>query len=1071
MKQGILFLVCAIGLVAGRPASAQDAAFADDMRFLNALRARGDHDLALALLQRLTKNAPPQVATELALESAKTRLGVAADEPDSTKRMGIYQQVRGDFELFLTKNPDHARAAEVQLDIARVVLLVGRTQLSRAMLQDTPEGRASEGDRARATLEEAGQKLEAVAKLLDAKLESLKEPKTPAETAQKKRLEEQRQYADLEIGVNIFDQARTYSERSKSNEILKLRGQKVLDAAKVLEKVGGGDQNSPVYWQAQAWLGRCIDESGEPKKARAKFTEILQSDAIAARDGQRLARYFRLLVILEEKDMDPPWVTAIEESANRWIRDYPRYLRSPEGYGVRFVLAQVLLEKAEKAGLKPEVKTAALTGARKLLREVEQEENEYSDQAKRLKIGVIAKQGGFTKKITDLKSFEDCYVRAQFESIQMAEDANKIKDEKELEKKRNERIDTILTVLDLGLKQPDAKGKASPEINTARQLITQYSFYLKKYDMVIKSGEAFARNDPRSGHAAMAAAYALQAYAQVIAEHEAPLDGTAELKDEKGQKIDDEAYLAKVAEERKKMQDFAVYCLERWPKEIAGDLARHQMALTLTRKRKAREKQISDEERVKNLQEAIKILSAITPTYASYVIAQSLLAEKALQAEKENLPAIPDGQTPPTSYRQRALAALKSIPDVVGDDPAVNQSYLLAKAQLAEELYKDKKYVEMDQAIKPALEKVATIPLSEDKKRDKEVRDYFVNRLTTVSLFSRYGLAEAEFQAGKHDKVLAVLNPLVDQVKDDKLPQIKSNVQLGNALLSMALRSCIQSGQLDRARVVVEAYQKMNSEEAGGVPQILRILVGLIDKQISDYKEKKDQEGMKKANLAFAAILADLLAKQKDKSPTFKLTLAQCYSSMGKYEDAVLLLESVPLPKAEAGAVEPDAEAMKVYKGCKLMYLRMLRLDKKLDKCRKEITPILEKDKGWGAKDIAVKKENLYLLMDEGKFVEAYIEANTLVKALAKRADTDNAMKDHYLECYYLMVSSLVEYGKKKDAMKKEKSFKDAATLMEQLEKKFPDFGNEATKKRFMELLNSNPELKTEHDKLKMLAK
>jgi hypothetical protein len=1077
MKKGIVLLALVLGLPTGRLAAADDPAFADDMRFLNALRARGDHDLALALLERLSKKAPPQVASELALEAAKTRLGVAADEPDSTKRMAIYLQVRGELEAFLTRSPNHPRASEIQLDIARVALMVGRTQLSRAMMQDTPEGRTAEGDRARATLEDAGKKLQAVAKLLDAQIEALKDPKTVAEATDKKRLEEQRLHAELEIGVNIFDQARTYSATSRSTEVLKTRGQKVLEAAKVLEKVASGDVTSSLVWQAQAWLARCIDESGDPKKAREKLNIIIDDTTPAARDAQRLARYFRLLVYQEQKEKD--YLNTIEESANRWIRDFPRYLKTPEGYGVRFVLAQVLLEKSENPTLKPGDKAVALAQARKLLRDVEQEENEFSDQAKRLKIGVMAKQGAFTKKVADLKSFEDCYMRAQYESIQMGEETSKLTDPEAQEKVRKPRIDTILAVLELGLKQPeaqrDAKVKAPPEeVATARQLITQYHFYTKKYDAAIKSGEGFARADPRSGHAAVAAACALQSYAQLIADREAPLDGTDDLKDENGQKVSDKVYLDRLAQQRQKMADFAGYCLERWPREVAGDLARHQLAMSLTRKRRVRDEPVKEEDRVKNLQEAIKLLSGVTPAYPAHLFAMRMLAEKALQAEAEKVSPPPEGQSAPVSYRQRAITALQSIPDMTSDDSAVNQNYLLAKAQLAEELYKDKKYAEMDQVIKSALDKVPTIVLSdelktdEQKTRDKEKRDYIRNRLTAASLYSRYGLADIEFKAGRHDKVLAVLNPLVDQVKDDKLPQIKNDPQLGNALLSMALRSCIQSGQVERTRAAVAAYQKMSGEEATGVPPVLRLLAGLIDRQISDLKEKKDDAGLKKTIEGFNGILDDL-KKQTKPSPQFILTLALCYSNMGKHAEAADLLKTVPEPKPEAGAREPDAEALKNYRACSLLHVRQLRLSKKFPEARVEIDKMLgTKDKkGWGFSDIAVRKESLLLLVDDRKYVEGYQTAQDLVKALVKRAETDNAMKEHYLEIYFLMVECLVEYGKGKEAMKKQKAFQDASTLIDQLEKKFTGFGNEATKKRFQDLLNANPELKKEHEKLR----
>src|SRR3954471_13385627 len=79
-------------------AAAQEPAYREQMRFVNELRARHYNDLALEYLQMLSKGPSPELARELPLEMAKTRLEGAADEPDSAKRLALYGQARTDLE-------------------------------------------------------------------------------------------------------------------------------------------------------------------------------------------------------------------------------------------------------------------------------------------------------------------------------------------------------------------------------------------------------------------------------------------------------------------------------------------------------------------------------------------------------------------------------------------------------------------------------------------------------------------------------------------------------------------------------------------------------------------------------------------------------------------------------------------------------------------------------------------------------------------------------------------------------------------------------------------------------------
>src|SRR4051812_33852455 len=107
MRRSILLL--GLFLLAGGPVAAQDSAFRDDLRFAELLRSRGDNDLALEFLQKLSRGAPPELLKELTLEFAKTRLRVAGDEPETGKRLRLYKEARDDFQKFIEANPGHPR--------------------------------------------------------------------------------------------------------------------------------------------------------------------------------------------------------------------------------------------------------------------------------------------------------------------------------------------------------------------------------------------------------------------------------------------------------------------------------------------------------------------------------------------------------------------------------------------------------------------------------------------------------------------------------------------------------------------------------------------------------------------------------------------------------------------------------------------------------------------------------------------------------------------------------------------------------------------------------------------------
>src|SRR5262249_3013485 len=162
---------------------------------------------------------------------------------------------------------------------------------------------------------------------------------------------------------------------------------------------------NPLCWEADAWLGRCQHLAGDPNKARAKFAEILNENTKAAAAGKRLASYFRLLVLLEGQPAagENPQQT-VKKAATQWIRADTTYLDTPEGQGIRWLLARADVELADNLpkGTPPVAKTTYLNEAKAICRQLEQSENEYTVRARKLKIGIIKQEGGLAVPVDSL---------------------------------------------------------------------------------------------------------------------------------------------------------------------------------------------------------------------------------------------------------------------------------------------------------------------------------------------------------------------------------------------------------------------------------------------------------------------------------------------------------------------------------------------------------------------------------------------------------------------------------------------------------------------------------------------
>jgi hypothetical protein len=1001
------------------------------LEFVRGLRAQRYPDLALDYLQQLGQNPPPGLAPLLPLERAKARVDLALLETDLGRRAALFAQAQNEFQTFLKESPGHPLAAEANVELAHVAALRGKMQLSRALRQDTAEQRQAEAHKARSRFAEAGSQLQAGIASLEAKLRApeYQDPQTAQDRADQLALTRAKLKAELERGLNLLDQAQTYTE---GHELLE-RAKVVQQAAGVLRDLAERDRTNPLCWQARAWLGRCFLEIDDRKGARLELDSVFKEPGEHAEAARRLAQYFRMLLLLKDPDAKNP-LADLEREGQDWLRRYPGYVNTPEGYGVRFELAHAYHRQAQ-AIKNPQAGTARLLydRARRLYQALEQTENDYTERAREAKLGILfTVSGGPKGDVGQLKTFEECYVRAQYEAWQIREEARRDPPDPKREEKVKERLQTVVAALSRGLSlPPDAKAPPTPphELLDARQMLAYAHWASGDYRQAVRVGEELARQETRASRAAWAGIYALQAYGQLVAEGERQDAAREELDALRG-----------------RLYDLARHLEETWRDDPVADAARYQWGLSLLREHRPAE--------------AVAVLARITRGYSGSTFSQYYLALAALQAHKEGL-APPDARP----YQDRAVAALESLPEPpAGADAATVQVFLLAKLKLGEIYYAAKNYGQMEALAGPLLKRLdaATWKLPD------AVQDELRAGLENVRAYATYGRAEADYQAGRYAQARAAVDPVAAQVKEPRLRR---------GMLALALRANVQEGNTQRAKEILEVLQQSTPSAEGLDDDTTGILVQLVAQlkdQVQDLRHKGDafRDRLDRTVSSFAAFL-DELAKQPAPAPEILTFLVDAYFSLDRPAQAAALLERLPEPKATAGAAEPDPKQVQAYRTSRILYVRALRQAGQFDKAREVLEGILGTPErpGWGQRYLDARKERVLLLQDTETYGGpngAILEWNKLMISLRDKVQTEPKIKEHYFECYYHLTYSLYKHALKvPDEAKKREYLQQAAGFITKLESAQEPWGTEASKKRFLELLQKEPVLKEYYEELK----
>jgi hypothetical protein len=1061
---------------------------------IRGLRAQGEPALAMEYIQtQLGANPPAAIATVLQLETARTRLELALQESEEGKRLAMYAAARAEFESFLTAHTNHPLAPQASLEIARLIASQGQEQLNRARkLEGDKAAQQKALELARPQFNDAVQKLGEAAKVISDQLAKSGNLTTAEERATARDLQGAFFQAQLEQGINYFRLAQTFTDQEQ-----KERGEALFKALQTLDKLAGQDSKHSICWLARAWYARCQTEMQDFPKAKEAFNVIFNERGPQVDTAQRVAGYFRLLMLSAEQQVRPE---SLVQQARDWLNRYRSYQNTPEGCGVRYFLASKLEQLAEP-GITRDANTGRPTAvggtaasylreADGLLRGLTENENDFTARAAARRMPVILAISISLARDRDpekLNNFEGCYLLALLEIAELNDKVAKGKlSAEDVQKLQREHYARVIRALDRGLQQ--IKPSDPPkEVMDARSLQVFANLVVGRNFEAAILGEHLARSLTRSSKGALAAQYAVQAYRNVMIDTKNRGGALKDLEEKT---------------DREQIRRMARFMEETWPNDSPTDTARHQLGSLLAMEG--------------DWVGALDAYARVTPSYGNLAY---LRHEQGMACYRLQL-AGDDGKTitpaVKKSWYDRIVAQLEKMPDLAqGADGGTAQAYCLARLQLGY-LYQLEggKYARAEGVAKSLLEHIPKyVSLDERQRAD------LLQQAQALRLVGLYGEVFEKVKIGDHAKAAELYMPMVEELKKSGLPPedaVKVRKSLSD-LLQLAVRSSVTDGKFDRAKELLKWLEQASAGLSGSSGPLVQILRE-VQTQINDLK-RHDPNKLKDTVERFSNFL-DQLAQQPSLSTDVRIFLALGFDSLDKPEQAVKLLSAIerplakdfgPAPAAPSEPAEdaPDAVKKKYdeekakYDDAKAKYdkerndydgavrsanfaqlarVRALRHQGRLEPNKtatekyfaaadKLIDQMIgtPKDKGWGFDSLEVRREKIFVLEDREKFRDALSAWQAMQKPflnmLKPNPENDREVRIReivYEIRFYENRLFLKSYQKLPKAETRNERIKQLAENIVKLEKDkdIPDFGGPAVKKLYREWLQDEDQLR-----------
>jgi hypothetical protein len=1008
MKSALSLLAVAVALGLPGPLRAEEKADAQ-IDFVHKLRAKGYHDLALEYLDLLKKKGDPELAAQVPVEVARTRLAMASIL-DPAQRLTQYAEARTELEKYVQANPAGPAAAKVRLEIARIASLQGQAQLAQAFRQEDEKALEEQARKAEVQFAQAGKELEAAAKALE-ELHKQAKDGTKAEQRAKKQLYEDLLAARLERGRNFLDQASTYTDeylkktetREKRAELVK-QGKDILEAVAQDEGAGGSETSH----LAVAWLIKAAYDDQDPEKAHNRYLKVMAATDKEARAAKRLAKLLYIQNIDKDITLKATGLKKlqfVQELCRSWLLAYSAFKNTPEGQAIRLELGHALIQEAmahnDKLKTPPAQKLAK--EAQTILTSLTESNSDYSRKAKQLSIQISLLQMG-NRPIDKLKDFGECFLKAESEMARMDQVIQKMRakpgDAKTLEAERKDHLRNVIAAFERGLQVADAKTPAA-KMNDVRFYLTVSYMLNDELDKAAKTGEELARLKIPSAKSADAAAYALQAYTALL-EKDAGNDAA-----------------------RKGMRDLATFLVEEkaktWQNEPVVPIARYQLAVLALKER--------------DQKTAIDHLEKLPRDFRAYTFAQCQAAFAALKLAKDA-----KSDEDKAAWQQRAIAALKRVPKLPADaDPATATMFFAAQMNQGEILFNEGFAEARKGKVKEAAAKYGEILKFVDGLEtqfkaasaviEKEPQEQLRQTMDRLKKYALFGAAELEYRAGKYDQVLA------KELTGGVLAQVQAlgkagaqislpDYQMTGDILGLALRAQVQKGDIKSAKDTLDLIQRLTGPggQVADPSAVLKSLLSELKAQIDELRLQGDKAKSKldQTRKTFGSFIDELAlqAGKKSLSRNDILFLANAYNSLEEYAKAAKLYGQVEPPKGKPPVLDPEKEGdekakeefqkakhkyeqeRQAYWLMQVLYGSALRQSKQLAEAEKVFDRIVKAPDAAGK--LLAEKERIHVLEDQERWVEAikkwgdFISNPQLKSRLAQDAEAKKVFFNAY---------------------------------------------------------------------------
>jgi hypothetical protein len=1060
-RAAVLSLLAA-GALVYTPVSATEP----HLQFARGLRENGLPDLAVDYLQRLANNNPPaDIAALLPLEIARARLDIAVQEGDGKKRNKQFAEARTAYETFLKVNPTHPRAAEAKLDLARLVALQGKHLLGQARRQESKSTQKDMTAQAGQLFRDAAIQLKGANTEIDRRLAQLADPTTDADKAQKADLLKAKLNAQLDEAINLINQSNTMLD----SKDVKARATIINQAKDQLIKLSKIDEENPTSWQAKVWLGRLAEEIEAKPEAIRRYTELTKEKAPAAAEAARTAAYL-LLRLQAEDERVPDRVAHVKKmiaDCDDWLRKHRSTANTPEGQGIRYILATLLEEQARPGIVRPTsppnappriagASRPALVRAERLFKELAESDNDYTEKAHNHRAGIlVVLLAEKAQDVTKLVTFEDCYLTAQIEAYEITQG-------KKSEEEKAKRMAKIVAALKRSLTLV-ARTDPPRDVADARVMLTYAYLTGGEPYLAAVLGEHLSRSNLAGPRGAEAAAYALQAYAAVLDADRRRNAGEAEVKSD-----------------QRRLRALAEYMEKSWPDEPATDIARHQLGSFL----------LED----KNFADAVAMFGRIAPTYPG--LAQARYQEGAAAQKAQVGDGLPAAKK--KALLKQAVADLEKVPD---PDPGASEetslAVCLARLQFGNLLLLDEQPngANFTRAEAVGKQMAALIP---DLSLDEQFAPQVAAEAAKLQIAGVSGRVLQLFKADKFDEARGVIAPLMAAIEKDvdKKDVYEPLREAQRQVILLGLRAAILENKAADADKAMTLLRKITPATGAGTAndRLLRLVLDL-KREADALKDKGDHAKREKLDNGLTAFV-DELTKAPNLATDVRLFLASAYASLDKHKKAAVLLKDYPAPMAMEG---DDA---KRYQAVRVALMREYRLS---GDSQQALFVLNDAMKSWGKMNLDVQRERLFLLEDVGNLGGAFKAAREMQDALKKgwteyetaaheekradeaeraaKTDEDRAkaqqakgeatvrkanaqpLRDAYWEFYFYEIRVVLksDVKKAKDEADKERRFGVIAGAIKKLEDGQDDFGGKDLRDKYRDLLDHEPVLKKKY--------